>query len=109
MITPTTITTEDQIYLVGNGTALNVDFRNIAHDTTIKSVVVELYVWRGNLNNPPVLASYRYPVEKVSISDDRITLNFADVVASYIIATRPSKFSACNITSYNIEIGRAHV
>jgi len=88
MITPTTITTEDQIYLVGNGTPVNIRVQNANADSTIKSMVLELYIWSGNLNTPPTLASHTFPVEKVSAGDNYINIQVAEIIASYIKGTK---------------------
>jgi hypothetical protein len=85
-VTPTTITTEDQIYLTGS--PINLRFTNLANGTTIKSVVCELYIWTGNLNAPPSLASYTFPVDKVSSTDKYINIQISEVVASYINGTK---------------------
>jgi len=86
MITPTTITSENQIYLTGS--PINLRIRNLASDNTIKSVVCELYVWNGNLNSPPTLASYTLVADKVSKLDNYINFQIAEIVRSHITGTK---------------------
>lgn len=85
-ITPTTITTEDQIYLAGS--PINITIRNIAQSTLIKSAVAELYVWNGNLNSPPPLASYTLVADKVSKSDNYVNFQISEIIASHINSTK---------------------
>ena len=68
MITPTTITTEDQIYL--SGSPINLRLTNLAQDTTIKSVLCNLYVWNGDLNTPPENPNYSLIADKISKNDN---------------------------------------
>jgi hypothetical protein len=86
MITPTTITTEDQIYLTGS--PVNLRIKNLAGDATISSVVVELYVWSGDLDTPPTLPSYTLVADKVSIQDDYINFQISEIIASHINGTK---------------------
>ena len=85
-ITPTTITTEDQIYLASS--PINLRLQNLNKDNTISSVVCELYIWRGNLNEPPEVASYTLKASKVSKKDNYINFEISDKVASHITNTR---------------------
>jgi len=96
-ITPTAITTEDQIYLTGS--PVNLRIRNDGQDTTIKSVVVELYIWSGNLNNPPPLASYTLVADKVSANDNYINFQIAEIIASHINGTKFAWASGDNAPS----------
>ena len=96
-ITPTTITTEDQIYLAGS--PINLRIRNLANSSTIQSVQCELYVWSGNLNTPPALASYTLVADKVSANDNYINFQIAEILASHINATKFAWASGDNAPS----------
>lgn len=85
-ITPTAITTEQQIYLLGS--PVNIRVSNLAVDNTIKSAVVELYVWSGDLDTPPALASYTLVADKVSKNDTYINFQIAEIIASHITGTK---------------------
>lgn len=85
-ITPTIITSENQIYLAGS--PINLRIRNLAGSTSIKSVVCKLYVWSGNLNAPPTLPSYTLIADKVSLNDNYINFQIAEIVASHINGTK---------------------
>lgn len=85
-ITPTTITTEEQIFLTGS--PINLRISNFNNDNTIKSAVCELYIWSGNLNAPPVLPSYTLVGDKVSADDDYINFQIAEVLRSHITGTK---------------------
>ncbi|HEY6143095.1 MAG TPA: hypothetical protein VIV55_06630 [Flavobacterium sp.] len=85
-ITPTTITSEDQIYLAGS--PINLRINNLAADNTILSVVCWLYIWRGNLNEPPTLPNYTLAANKVRLQDDYINFQNSEIIASHINGTR---------------------
>ena len=97
MIIPTTITTEDQIYLTGS--PVNIRIRNANGDTTIKSVVCELYVWSGALNSPPALPSYTLVADKVSANDNYINFQISEIIASHIKGTKFAWTSGDNAPS----------
>jgi len=97
MITPTTITTEDQIYLVGS--PVNLRIRNANADTTIQRVVCELYIWSGALNTPPTLASYTLVADKVSKNDNYINFEISEIIASHINGTKFAWASGDNAPS----------
>lgn len=103
MITPTTITTEDQIYLVGNGTPVNIRVQNTNADSTIKSMFLELYIWSGNLNAPPTLANHTFQVDKVSAGDKYINIQVAEIIASDIKGTKFAWASGDNAPSISGE------
>jgi hypothetical protein len=86
MITPTTITTENQIYLTGS--PINLKIQNANQDTTIKSVVCEVYIWNGNLNTPPTLPNYTLVSDKISAADNYINFQIAEILASHITGTK---------------------
>jgi hypothetical protein len=86
MITPTTITTQDQIYLTGS--PINLKLQNVAKDITIKSAVCEVYVWSGNLNAPPTLPNYTLVADKVSSKDNYINFQVAEIIQSHITGTK---------------------
>ena len=86
MITPTTITTQDQIYLTGS--PINLKLQNVAKDITIKSAVCEVYVWNGNLNTPPTLPNYTLVADKVSSKDNYINFQVAEIIQSHITGTK---------------------
>jgi len=96
-ITPTTITTEDQIYLCGS--PINLRIKNLAQDSTIQSVQCELYIWSGALNAPPSLASYTLVADKVSANDDYINFQIAEIIASHINGTKFAWISGDNAPS----------
>jgi len=85
-VTPTTITTEDQIYLCG--TPIKLRLRNLAGDSTITSVQCELYIWSGDLDTPPVLPTKTLIGDKVSVNDDYIEFQISEILASYITGTK---------------------
>lgn len=85
-ITPTTITSQDQIYLTGS--PINLRIRNLAGSNTIKSAVCELYIWSGNLNTPPTLPSYTLVADKVSKLDNYINFQIAEILRSHIVGTK---------------------
>jgi hypothetical protein len=85
-VTPTTITTEGQIYLTGS--PINLRLRNLNSDATISSVTCELYIWTGNLNAPPASANYTLVASKVSNEDDYINFQIAEIVRSHINGTK---------------------
>ena len=86
MITPTTITTEDQIYLARS--PINIKLQNLAKDTTIQKASLYLYIWTGNLNTPPVVENYTFVSSKVSKNDDYINFQTAEVIQSHIDNSR---------------------
>lgn len=86
MITPTTITSEDQIYLVNS--PVNITIRNLSQSNSIKTVQLEIYVWSGNLNIPPSLPSYTLVSSKVSESDNYVNFQIAEILASHINKTK---------------------
>ena len=100
-ITPTTITTEDQIYLTGN--AIKIRVQNFNNDATIKSAVVEIYIWNGNLNNPPTNATQTLKGVKASKTDTYIEFQIAEIIASYITGTKFSWISGDNAPSLSGE------
>ena len=85
-VTPTTITTEGQIYLTGS--PINLRLRNLNSDSTIASVTCELYIWSGNLNAPPASPNYTLVASKVSNEDDYINFQIAEIVRSHINGTK---------------------
>ena len=85
-VTPTTITTEDQIYLMGSESHIRV--RNEGADATIKSAVLDLYIWTGNLNAPPSDPTQTLSKNKVSVEDNYIDFKINEVVSSYIHQTK---------------------
>jgi hypothetical protein len=85
-ITPTTITSQDQVYLTGS--PINLRIRNLAGSNTIKSAVCELYIWSGNLNAPPTLPSYTLVADKVSKLDNYINFQIAEILRSHIVGTK---------------------
>lgn len=85
-VTPTIISTEDQIYLAGS--PINLRIRNLAGDSNIISVQCELYVWSGNLNAPPALPNYTLVADKVSSTDNYINFQIAEILASHINGTK---------------------
>ena len=85
-VTPTTISTEGQIYLTGS--PINLRLRNLNSDNTIASVVCELYIWSGSLDTPPSIASYTLVASKVSSEDDYINFQISEIVRSHINLTR---------------------
>ena len=85
-VTPTVINSDDQIYLVGS--PVNIRINNLNKDATIASVVCELYIWRGNLNEPPTTASYTLKSSKVSQSDNYINFQISEQISSEITRTR---------------------
>jgi len=85
-VTPTTITTEDQIYLTGS--PINLRIQNFNQDSTIKTARLELYIWNGNLNNPPIYPTHVLKADKVSKNDDYINFQVSEILASYIDKTK---------------------
>lgn len=85
-ITPTTITSQDQVYLTGS--PINLRIRNLAGLNTIRSAVCELYIWSGNLNSPPALPSYTLVADKVSKLDNYINFQIAEILRSHIVGTK---------------------
>lgn len=86
MITPTTITTESQIYLTGS--PINLRVQNYNQDATIKTALLELYIWNGNLNNPPTDPTHVLKADKVSKNDNYINFQVSEILASYIDKTK---------------------
>lgn len=86
MITPTTITSEDQIHLTGSPITLRI--RNYAQDNTIKSVYLELYIWKGNLNAPSVSPKHILKSEKASFDNDYVAFQISELLAAEINNTR---------------------
>ena len=101
MITPTIITSEEQIYLAG--TAINLRFRNDAADSNIQSVVCNLYIWSGQLNTPPTLPTHIFIPEKVSKSDKYINLSIDKYIAAKINSTKFAWRSGNNAPSISGE------
>lgn len=100
-ITPTTITTEDQIYLTGS--PINIRVQNFNNDATIKSAVVEIYIWNGNLNNPPATATQTLKAGKVSKLDNYINFQISELIASYITGLKFAWISGDNAPSLSGE------
>jgi len=96
-ITPTTITTEDQIYLTGS--PINIRITNLAQDSAIQSVQCELYVWAGDLDTPPATASYTLIANKVSSTDNYINFQISEILASHINGTKFAWLSGDNAPS----------
>lgn len=96
-VTPTVITTEDQIYLTGS--PINIRIQNFNQDTTIKTAVVEVYIWNGSLNTPPASASHTLRADKVSKNDDYVNFEISEILSSYINATKFSWISGDNAPS----------
>ena len=96
-VTPTTITTEDQIYLAGS--PINLRIQNIAKDSAIQSVQCELYVWSGDLDTPPATASYTLIATKVSLTDNYINFQIAEILSSHINGTKFAWLSGDNAPS----------
>lgn len=86
MIIPTTITTEAQIYLTGS--PINLRVQNFNRDATIKTARLELYIWNGNLNAPPIYPTHVLKADKVSKNDDYINFQVSEILASYIDKTK---------------------
>jgi len=85
-ITPTVINNEDQIYLAGS--PIHINLYNLAKDINIQSVIMELYIWTGNLNAPPLTANYTFKATKVSAKDNYIAFQISDQISSHINSTR---------------------
>lgn len=85
-ITPTTITTEEQIYLTGS--PINIFVQNANADNTISKALIELYIWNGNLNDPPTSPTKSLTPSKVSKTDTKIYAQIAEILASYINQTK---------------------
>ena len=85
-VTPTTITTEEQIFLVSS--PVNLRIRNLSGNSQISSVVIELYVWNGSLNAPPTLPSFTLNGDKISKDDTYINFQISELIASYITGTK---------------------
>ena len=85
-VTPTVINSEDQIYLAGS--PIHINLYNLAKDINIKSALMELYIWTGNLNVPPTTANYTFKSTKVSAKDNYIAFQISEQISSHINYTR---------------------
>jgi len=85
-VTPTIINSEDQIYLAGS--PIHINLYNLAKDINIKSALMELYIWTGNLNAPPTTANYTFKSTKVSAKDNYIAFQISEQISSHINYTR---------------------
>jgi hypothetical protein len=85
-ITPFAIETEDQIYLCGS--PIHIAVSNSSQDTSIVKAEIELYIWSGQLNNPPSLPNYILESNKVSQNDTYISFQIAEKLEAEIDNTR---------------------
>lgn len=85
-ITPTAINSEGQIYLANS--PIHIRLNNLAKDINIQSAVMELYIWSGNLNAPPLTANFTYKSTKVSAKDNYIAFQISEQISSFINNTK---------------------
>lgn len=85
-ITPTEIDTENQIYLANS--PIHIRLTNLAKDINLQLAIMELYIWDGNLNAPPLTASFTYKSTKVSAKDNYIAFQISEQISSFINKTR---------------------
>lgn len=100
-VIPTIINNESQIYLAGS--PIHINLYNLAKDINIQFAVMELYIWRGNLNEPPTTANYTFKSTKVSKNDNYITFQIDRVLSSEIQNTRFVWNSGANVPLINNE------
>ena len=86
MISPTIISTEDQIYLANS--PINFRVYNLAKDNSLQTARVDLYIWSGDLDTPPSEPSYKLNGLKVSNQDNYINFQISELVLAEINNTR---------------------
>lgn len=100
-ITPTTIISEDQIYLAGS--PINVKIQNAEKSIALTYAYCELYIWSGQLNTPPELPTHILNSNKISASDNYINFQISEILSSYIDNTAFSFLAGDNAPTYRGE------
>lgn len=86
MISPTIISTEDQIYLAGS--PINFRVYNLAQDSSLQKATISLYIWSGDLDTPPTTPNYILNGLKVSDKDNYINFQISELILAEINNTR---------------------
>jgi len=89
--TLTNISTEAQIYLAGS--PIHFNLQNEALDSSITSVTVEVYIWRGyQTADLPATPSLRFlNIPKISPSDNYIAISLHNEIKAYITSSNLNK------------------
>ena len=68
---------------------IHFNFQNLATDASIQKITVELYIWRGfqTADRPSTPTAVYYNVEKISPSDNYITLEFSSEIKAFITSS----------------------
>ena len=77
------ITTAAKITFANSPIHLRIN--NVAADTTIQSVVAYLWIWNGNQNKALTTPNATLSKSKISVSDDYINFEVADIIKAYLI------------------------
>ena len=79
----TNITTAAKITFANSPIHLRIN--NVAADSTIQSVVAYLWIWNGAQNKALATPNATLSKSKISVSDDYINFEVADVIKAYLI------------------------